>query len=243
MVSYLDGGMPLTAPNLLSSNAVERSGSAGCCLAIQRRRRSELLRAYFIFIGSGERVIQPTPQHINPAAVRASLRLNSLRPHPLQETLTCAPPVPSAGADRCVRRSRGEAADGSASAHRLVLQYTPQVARLSRSSRRWRLVGRYEPRVRSAVGMPRLGPLAARSAARLPLPPPPLRPRTQWPLPERLRSRQGASSSVSARPCDRARPAGHPGRGAWLGRPREHRMCDVVARWDRPRDGTLGGGQ
>ena len=163
MVSYLDGGMPLTAPNLLSSNAVERSGSAGCCLAIQRRRRSELLRAYFIFIGSGERVIQPTPQHINPAAVRASLRLNSLRPHSLQETLTCAPPVPSAGADRCVRRSRGEAADGSASAHRLVLQYTPQVARLSRSSRRWRLVDRYEPCVRSAVGMWRMAGSALRA--------------------------------------------------------------------------------
>jgi hypothetical protein len=82
-VSYLDGGMPLTASNLLSSNAVERFGSAGCCLAIQRRKRSELLRAYSIFIGSGERAIQTTPQHINPAAVRASLRLNSLRPHPL----------------------------------------------------------------------------------------------------------------------------------------------------------------
>ena len=74
MVSYLDGGMLLTAPNLLSSNAVERSGSAGCCLAIQRRTRSELLLAYFIFIGSGERAIHPTSRHINPAALRASSR-------------------------------------------------------------------------------------------------------------------------------------------------------------------------
>jgi len=56
----------------------------------------------------------------------------------------------------------------------------------------------------------------------------------------RARARQVASARA---PCDRARPAGHPGRGAWLGRAREHRMCDVVARWDRPSVGALGGGQ
>ena len=74
MVSYVDGVVPLTAPNFFSSVALERFGSAGCCLAIQRRRRSALLRAYFIFIGSGERAIHPTSRHINPAALRASSR-------------------------------------------------------------------------------------------------------------------------------------------------------------------------
>jgi hypothetical protein len=74
MVSYLDGVVPLTAPNFFSSVALERFGSAGCCLAIQRRMRSELLLAYFIFIGSGERVIHPTPRHIKPTALRASSR-------------------------------------------------------------------------------------------------------------------------------------------------------------------------
>ena len=37
--------VPLTAPNFFSSVALERFGSAGCCLAIQRRMRSELLLA------------------------------------------------------------------------------------------------------------------------------------------------------------------------------------------------------
>ena len=73
-VSYLNGIVPLTAPNFLSSVAVERFGSAGCCLATQRRTRSELLLAYFIFIGSGERAIHPTSRHINPAALRSSSR-------------------------------------------------------------------------------------------------------------------------------------------------------------------------
>ena len=74
MVSNFDGGVPLTAPNFFSSVALERFGSAGCCLAIQRRMRSELLLADFIFIGSGERAIHPTSRHINPAALRASSR-------------------------------------------------------------------------------------------------------------------------------------------------------------------------
>ena len=51
MVSNFDGGVPLTAPNLLSSFAVERFGAVGCYLAIQRRTRIELLLADFIFIG------------------------------------------------------------------------------------------------------------------------------------------------------------------------------------------------
>ena len=73
---------------------------------------------------------------------------------------------------------------------------------------------------------------SARPTARLPPPPPPLRPCTQWPLLERRHPRQRASSSVSARPCGRARPAGHPGRSAstCTGRAREHKMCNVVAR-------------
>ena len=43
MVSYLDGVVPLTAPNLFSSAALERFGSAGCCLAIQRRPHEDYL--------------------------------------------------------------------------------------------------------------------------------------------------------------------------------------------------------
>jgi hypothetical protein len=66
--------MPLTALNLLSSFALERFGAAGCCLAIQRRMRSELLLADFIFIGSGERAIHPAHQHASPAALRTSVR-------------------------------------------------------------------------------------------------------------------------------------------------------------------------
>ena len=126
--------------------------------------------------------------------------------------LTCAHPVRSAGANRCARRARGEAADGSASPHQRFLQYAPKVARLSRSAGRSRRVGRYNRAVRPAVGWPRRGSLAARSTARLPLLPPPLRPRPLWPLAEPPSSRQSASSSFSTRPCDRDRPAGHPGR-------------------------------
>ena len=66
------------------------------------------------------------------------------------------------------------------------------VARLSRSARRWRRVGRCEPRVRPSVGMPRLGPLAAQSAARLPLLPPPLWAHTPWLLIEPPSSSQSA---------------------------------------------------
>jgi hypothetical protein len=64
--------MPLTALNLLSSFALERFGAAGCCLAIQRRTRSELLLADFIFIGSGERAIHPAHQHASLAALRTT---------------------------------------------------------------------------------------------------------------------------------------------------------------------------
>ena len=41
---------------------------------IQRRTRSELLLADFIFIGSGERTIHPAHQHASPAALRTSAR-------------------------------------------------------------------------------------------------------------------------------------------------------------------------
>ena len=56
-------------------------------------------------------------------------------------------------------------------------------------------------------------------------------------------SRQSAVGSVSMRLCGRARPVRHSGRSACLGRAGEHKMCDVVARWDHRRVGTLGGGQ
>ena len=71
--------MPLTAPNFLSSFAVERFGAVGCYLAIQRRTRIELLLADFIFIGSGERVIHPAHQHASPAAARTSALQNPFR--------------------------------------------------------------------------------------------------------------------------------------------------------------------
>ena len=74
VLSYIDGVLPLTAPNLISSFAVERCGAAGWWLAIQRRTRSELLLADFIFIGSGERVIHSARQHASLAAVRTSAR-------------------------------------------------------------------------------------------------------------------------------------------------------------------------
>ena len=72
MVSNFDGGVPLTAPNFLSSFAVERFGAVGCYLAIQRRTRIELLLADFIFIGSGERAIHPAHQHASLAALRTT---------------------------------------------------------------------------------------------------------------------------------------------------------------------------
>ena len=70
MVSYLDGVVPLTAPNFFSSVALERFGSAGCCLAIQRRMRSEPLLFLAAFTGLGERAIHPTPMDASPAALR-----------------------------------------------------------------------------------------------------------------------------------------------------------------------------
>ena len=79
MVSNFDGGVPLTAPNFLSSFAVERFGAVGCYLAIQRRTRIELLLADFILIGSGERVIHPARQHASPAAARTSALQNPFR--------------------------------------------------------------------------------------------------------------------------------------------------------------------
>jgi hypothetical protein len=42
--------------------------------AIQRHLSTELLFFYVVFTGSGERAIQPTPQHASPAAMRASAR-------------------------------------------------------------------------------------------------------------------------------------------------------------------------
>ena len=149
--------------------------------------------------------------------------------------------IKDAGAMRWVKPSF--TAGGSAPPSRQPLQLPPAGARLSRSVRRLRCIDRCSSPTRPCVGCPRLGSLAARSRLVCALLPPLLRSRLPIPLEWASSSRGGALASCSVRPCDRARPAGHPGRGAWLGRPREHRMCDVVARWDRPRDGTLGGGQ
>ena len=87
------------------------------------------------------------------------------------------------------------------------------------------------------------GSLAATTEAQLPLLGLPLRPRLPWLLAGPPSSRQSALGSVSMRPCGRARPVRHSGRSARLGRAGEHKMCDVVARWDHPRVGALGGGQ
>ena len=80
---------------------------------------------------------------------------------------------------------------------------------------------------------------SARSAALLPLLLPPLRPRPLWPLAEPPSSRQSASRSFGARPCDRARPACAAGDGAWHGRVVERGMCDCRARGARLSGETL----
>ena len=137
------------------------------------------------------------------------------------------------------RSSQGEAADGAAPAYRVILQLPLRVRRLSRSARRSSRVDRCGPHVGPRVDRPRLGSLAARSAALLPLLLPPLRPRPLWPLAEPPSSRQSASRSFGARPCDRARPACAAGDGAWHGRVVERGMCDCRARGARLSGETL----
>ena len=85
------------------------------------------------------------------------------------------------------------------------LPASPQrVARVVRTARRARRVGRCGLGVPSAVDRPRLSSSTARSAARLPPLPPPLRPRHPWPLAEPLSQRPELFADRSARPCDRA---------------------------------------
>ena len=55
----------------------------------------------------------------------------------------------------------------------------------------------------------------------------------------RARARRVASARAYAIALDRP---GHPGCSACPGQAREHKICNVVARWDRPSVGALGGG-
>ena len=83
--------------------------------------------------------------HAHPRAkIRSGLTLSPKRSH-------CALSFPSAGADRCARRSRGEASGGSAPPHWQELHFLPLSARLSRSARRWKRVGRCGPPARPSV--------------------------------------------------------------------------------------------
>jgi hypothetical protein len=153
----------------------------------------------------------------------------------------CTLSLPSAGADRFARRSRGEAADGSTAARRRRLRSPPQGARLSRSSRRSRRVGRYDAAAHPAMGWPRRGSLAATPEARLPLLGPPLRPRLPWLLAGPPSSRQRALGSVSMRPRGRTRSARRVRCGAHPRRLLERRGCSMCACCDRVSDGILGG--
>ena len=87
---YLQQDVRLAASRFLSSIADQNFGVEGGWRAIQQRMRSELSLSNFVFTGSGERDIHPTPQHTNLAAAHTSRHQNSLRSHHLLQTLTCA---------------------------------------------------------------------------------------------------------------------------------------------------------
>ena len=87
---YLQQDVRLAASRFLSSIADQNFGVEGGWRAIQQRMRSELSLSNFVFTGSGERDIHPTPQHPNLAAAHISRNQNSLRSHTLLQTLTCA---------------------------------------------------------------------------------------------------------------------------------------------------------
>ena len=159
----------------------------------------------------------------------------------MPQTLSARSHVPSAGAVQCAKRSCGEAADGSASPSRQLLRLPPAGARLSRSSRRSRRIGRSRPCCAPAVGWPRRGSLAATPEARLPLLGPPLRPRLPWLLARPPNSRQSALGSVSMRPRCRTRSARRARCGAHPRRLLERRGCSMFACCDRVSGGTLGG--
>ena len=232
-----DSCTPSPTRSLLSRVSVKQSsGERGvvCC-------SSKSLSA--VKVSAPSTTIHPVPQHASLAAARTYARQNLTRSHALSQTLTCALSVPSAGAGRFARRARGEAAGSSAPPPRHLLRLLPAAARRSRSVRRLRRVDRCSSLTRPCVGCPRLGSLAARSRLVCALLPPLLRSRLPIPLEWASSSRGGALASCSVRPCGRARPVRHSGCSACLGRPGEHKMCDVVARWDHPRVGALGGGQ
>jgi hypothetical protein len=166
---HADDGAPFEAPQGSSSIENWKVGeyvSLGFC---RRHTRSELVLFGVAFTGSGERAIHLTHQHASPAAARTSARRNSLRSHPLPYTLSARSHVPSAGAVRCAKRSRGEAANGSASPHQPVLQVSVLDERLSRSARRSKLVDRCGPHAapvcRQASARPARGSLGGSTAA------------------------------------------------------------------------------
>ena len=88
---YLQQDVRLAASRFLSSIADQNFGVEGGWRAIQQRMRSELSLSNFVFTGSGERDIHPTPQHTNLAAAHTSRHQNSLCSHTLLQTLTYAP--------------------------------------------------------------------------------------------------------------------------------------------------------
>ena len=128
------------------------------------------------------------------------------------------------------RSSQGEAADGAAPAYRVILQLPLRVRRLSRSARRSSRVDRCGPHVGPRVDRPRLGLLAARSAALLRrcccrLCGPALCGRWQSRL-ARARARRGASARAHAIALDRRVPpaTAHGTGGLWSA------ACAIVAR-------------
>ena len=156
----------------------------------------------------------------------------------------CTLSLPSAGADRFARRSRGEAAGGSAPACQLILRYLQRAARLSRSRRRSGRVGAHVPLTGQRTSRPLARTCAPRSAARRPhlLPLLPLlRLHLQWPLVGPLGSRSGSLVGCRARSRDRASPPGAYGVPPWQRRLLERRGCSVCACCDRVSDRTLGG--
>jgi len=160
---YLQQDARFAASRFLSSIADQNFGVEGGWRAIQQRMRSELSLSNFVFTGSGERDIHPTPQHTNLAAAHTSRHQNSLRSHTLLQTLTCAYHMSLPQEQIDARFDQGEAADGFTAAHRRQPPLSPLGAQLSRSARRSRRVGRSGSLTHPCVGCPRLSSLSTRS--------------------------------------------------------------------------------
>ena len=145
---------------------------------------------------------------------RATLRFRSrLFPH----TLTCATHASLSQGHIGARRRAAKPQDGS----RQRIDYCYGRLRQPRGSRGLRGAqdaledaARPHAYARPCESRPRARSLTARSAAQRPRLPPWLRPRLPWPQVRPPSSSQEPFALRSPRPCNRARPARHPGCGA-----------------------------